>query len=107
VWRLPDDTKVRFYKQPGNLLARESDNVLEVTRPGKSPQSYRFAITHAGYSHVELRESTDGNLIWIVDTRSHMVGCSLDLRSNRFTGERDPYPPEVGIQKGIVLPPTR
>lgn len=105
-WLLPDGTMVRFYKLEHDPPGRDSIKVLEVARPHQPTRAYQFAIWHAGYSFVELRANNKRNLIWIVDTRSETVGCSLDLDSGRFTDEHGSHPPAVGPSNGTVIRPS-
>jgi hypothetical protein len=105
TWRLPDGTIVHFHIGPHTPPGRDSIKYLELTPPGGKTKTFRFAETHAGYDHVDLRIDFDYETIWIVDRDTQRVGCSLDLKTGTFVGESWIHPPGVGIYQGLDVEP--
>lgn len=103
VWQLRDGTIVRFYTKDHDPPGRDKIKIMEVTRPKQSPKVYPFATWHAGYAEVELRTDPGQDVIWIVDARYRVVGCSLDLISGTFTDENEDHPKAVGATLGLVV----
>jgi hypothetical protein len=104
VWYLRDGTKVRFYKQAENPQGKDVLKIMEVTRPRLPAKTYPFAVWHNGYSEIGLRANESQSVIWMVDLRDAVVGCSLDLISGNFTDERGDHPKSVGVTSGQIIP---
>jgi hypothetical protein len=103
TWYLRDGTRVRFFKREHDPPGRDTVKVLEATRPGGEPREYPFAVWHTAYKWVELRADAEQRVIWVVDTGSKRVGCSLELDTGRVTDEGGSHPRGVGLSSGQVV----
>ena len=96
--RLPNGSEIYFQSRP---VGRETDDRLTWISPDGNTQHFWVDRIHAGFGHVTIKYTNNGDRVWIESDGK--VGASIDLTSADFRAELDQQHPWASMGSGTLL----
>lgn len=81
---LPNGHSIYFQARP---VGRETDDRLTWVSPDQNTRHFWVDQTHAGFDHVTIKYTNDGDRVWVESDGK--VGASIDLLASDFRAEQD------------------